>query len=89
MTLATLKFSAETATLMASFGVDAKALTGGTTPLSAAIAKGLSSEPQSTAIVPRRERVKTGMQPDIVIPVDQSNMSAQPPGCVRSMDVQT
>ncbi|MBU2327246.1 MAG: aldehyde dehydrogenase family protein, partial [Alphaproteobacteria bacterium] len=30
MTLATLKFSAETATLMASFGVDAKALTGGT-----------------------------------------------------------
>ena len=28
MTLATLKFSAETATLMASFGVDAKALTG-------------------------------------------------------------
>ncbi|MFN3721239.1 MAG: aldehyde dehydrogenase family protein [Rhizobium rhizophilum] len=30
MTLTTLKFSAETATLMASFGVDAKALTGGT-----------------------------------------------------------
>jgi len=30
MTLATLKFSAETATLMASFGVDANALTGGT-----------------------------------------------------------
>ncbi|MDQ0423422.1 aldehyde dehydrogenase (NAD+) [Peteryoungia aggregata LMG 23059] len=30
MTLATLKFSAETASLMASFGVDAKALTGGT-----------------------------------------------------------
>jgi len=30
MTLATIKFSAETASLMASFGVDAKALTGGT-----------------------------------------------------------
>ena len=30
MTLATLKFSAETASLMASFGVDAKALAGGT-----------------------------------------------------------
>ena len=30
MTLATLKFSAETASLMASFGVDATALTGGT-----------------------------------------------------------
>ncbi len=30
MTLANLNFSAETATLMASFGVDAKALAGGT-----------------------------------------------------------
>ena len=39
---------------------------------SAARATGASSEPHSAAMVPRRDKAKTGVQPDIMIPVDQS-----------------
>ena len=56
---------------------------------SVARAMGAISEPHRAAMVPRRDRAKTGVQPDIMIPVDQSWVCAKPPGSVRTMWFQT
>ena len=44
----------------------------GLKPLEAAKAMGASNEPHSAARVPQTAGVNTGVQPDIMIPVDQS-----------------